>query len=80
MELIDLIYREGDGVGTPLHVELDDWNLEDHFWTPWGEGRSYVSEEVWDAAVELGALMKSLPVSARASALARERGYVEEDG
>ena len=76
VELIELIYREGDGVGTPLHCELDDWNIGDGFWTPWEDGRPYVTDEVWNAAVELGTLMKSLPVSSRASALARKRGYV----
>lgn len=37
--LIEQLYvSEGCEVGGPLHVALDDWNIEDRFWEPYWEG------------------------------------------
>lgn len=78
MELVASIY-ETEHTGCPLHVALDDWNLEDQHWEPWGGPEDLNDPTKWNVAVELAELMKSLPLSARASALARLDGFILDD-
>ena len=74
--LIDRIYST-EPTGAPLHVELDDWNL-DVTWSPYAEGRDSLSDPpAWDAAIELAELMNHLPISDRAAAVAWAQGYID---
>lgn len=76
--LIHCIWDDNE-VSMPLHVQIDDWNV-DGDWKPWPDHRAHVSEECWKAAVELSALMNSMSVEDRASALARASNYALSNG
>lgn len=78
VELIHRIWDDND-VSMPLHVEIDDWNIERE-WEPWAGHHELVSEACWQAAVELAALMNSMPVPDRCAAMARANGLVEVEG
>ena len=76
--LIDLIY-ETEVTGAPLHVELDDWNIDDDCWVPYPPARDegwLEDPSKWDVAVELCELMKAMSLRERASAMARGHGYL----
>lgn len=83
LELIRAVY-EIEPVGGPLHVILDDWNIEDGDVTQ-AERTEYVpasfvepdeAEEVRTAVAELVPLLAEMTVNERASALARHWGYL----
>lgn len=75
--LIKTIY-EHEPVGNPLHVVLDDWNLEDCFinddWSD--EWLSTVDKEAVSAARELIPVFLKLSLEERYSALAYAHDYL----
>jgi hypothetical protein len=86
-ELIATIYRYS-GVGSPFHVELDDWNIDIGAFTDpfpplddeWGidDGNYWDVAQIADhkaAARGLQTLMLAMPVAERASALALADGF-----
>lgn len=79
LELIRAIY-EYEPVGGPMHVELDDWNIDGEI-TPYPyEPSMFVEEdeanEVRAAVAELIPLLNTMSLNERASALARHWGYL----
>ena len=59
--LIEDLY-DLEPMGGPLHVALDDWNLEDRHWTPrWGD----CTDEVFHTAVNISIEMLRLTVGQR---------------
>jgi hypothetical protein len=85
LELIRAIY-EHEPTGGPLHVILDDWNIEDgDVRLAANEGAPYTpssfveedeAEEVRVAVAELVPLLGEMTVPERASALARHWGHL----
>lgn len=80
IEAIETLYGLPDcGTGGPLHVELDDWNLELETWTPYN-GRPgdapWYSPEAIDQAQKVCDLMKPLPVQQRFAVLAKSHGWI----
>jgi hypothetical protein len=85
LELIRVIY-EHERTGGPLHVILDDWNIEDGDirleattgtpYTPDEFLEEGDAEEVRAAVAELVPLLGKMTVPERASALARHDGYL----
>lgn len=85
LELIRTIYQH-EPTGGPLHVILDDWNIEDgDIRREAAEPTPYIpyefleedeAEEVRTAVAELVPLLGSMTVRERASALARYDGYL----
>lgn len=77
VHLIRVIYTT-QPLGAPLHVVLDDWNIEGNI-EPWPDqmpgGQYPVAQEAADAAIELCALFNRMSVRERAAALAYHRGY-----
>lgn len=73
--LVNVIYTH-NLVGMPLHVFLDDWNIEGD-WQLWQDHKTKVSEECWEAAEELREIALSMTISERASFLALAKGYFE---
>lgn len=75
VKLIHKIWDDNE-VSMPLHTEIDDWNIE-AVWEPWPEHKPpVVSQDAWDAAVELSALMNSFPIEDRCAAMARADYYI----
>lgn len=78
LELIRVIYVT-EPTGAPLHVVLDDWNIEGRI-EPWPDampgGPYAVAAEAAAAAVELAGLFNRMTVRERASALAYDRGFL----
>lgn len=84
VELIATIYRY-HAVGSPFHVELDDWNIDTTraFTEPYPPIDELEVDDVDDvelaeykaAARELQSLMIGMSVEARASALALRDGF-----
>jgi hypothetical protein len=72
-----LIHRiwEDNEVSMPLHVQIDDWGIEG-VWEPWPDHKDAVSEDCWNAAVELSALMNSLSIEDRCAAMGRADYYI----
>lgn len=79
-ELIRGIY-ETEPVGSPLHAELDDWNIEGS-WKPYRDREDLDDPGAWDLAVELCVVMNGMPVRDRAAALYRAEGmpWQEKEG
>lgn len=79
LELIGAIY-EYEPVGGPMHVELDDWNIEGvitpYPYTPASFVEEDEAEQVRAAVAELIPLLNAMTVHERASALARHWGYL----
>jgi len=79
LELIRAIY-EYEPVGGPMHVELDDWNIEGvitpYPYTPSMYVEEDEAEQVRAAVAELIPLLNTMTLNERASALARHWGYV----
>lgn len=77
-KVVRLIYTvyEHDPVGNPLHVVLDDWNLEDEFIEVYEPAVDGLPKECVDAARELVPLLLSMSLDERLSALAYAHGYV----
>lgn len=75
--LIKKIY-EHEPVGNPLHVVLDDWNLEDCFIEVPGDDRflASVEQEAVVAARELVPVFLNLSLEERYSALAYAHDYL----
>lgn len=75
VQLIAAIYKN-EPAGGPLHVVLDDWNLNGPITMPDMADGEWCEETV-EAVTELVPLLASMPVVERASALARYDGFVE---
>lgn len=60
-KLIEDLY-DLEAVGGPLHVALDDWNIEDHFWKPF---RGDYSDKVVELAEFICTEMLRLTVGQR---------------
>jgi len=75
-DLVRIIY-ETEPTGAPLHVVLDDWNLEDGHIAIYEEaltGPDAVSAHAAQAAKELVPLFLAMPIEERAATLAYHRG------
>lgn len=77
VELIREIYRN-DEMGNPLHVVLDDWNIEqDEFIEVYeGAGAESIPAAAVQAAKSLAPVFLELTVEERASALAYAHGFL----
>ena len=78
VELINKLY-ETQETGTPLHCELDDWNVYHDVIQPsyvYRKQEEYTSEEraITD---EIAAIMNRMTVPQRLSALARHEGLIK---
>lgn len=62
-------------MGGPLHVEIDDFNV-DFDWKPYQFDPPYYSDEAMKVASEICNLMKPLTVKQRADVLARFEGWI----
>ena len=75
--LVNRVYHY-DGVGGNLHVQLDDWNIEDEHWEEFTiyhpDGSS---QNQFDAERKCFDTFKALTLEERASALALYDGYFE---
>jgi hypothetical protein len=69
-----------DGLTANLHCQLDDWNLEDEYWTEYYNRMPYFSQQQIEAEKECFEFMKSLSLSERASALGLYDGYWKPKG
>lgn len=79
-EIVDAINDLYDlpdcGAGGPLHVQLDDWNVELD-WKPWpGPEREPWPPEAMEQAQLVADLMVPLPVSQRYAVLAKWHGWL----
>jgi len=74
LELIRAIY-EVEPVGAPLHVVLDDWNIEDGHIKIWPDPET--DPQAMAAAEELVPLLRRMSVTQRAAALAYHDGLLE---
>ncbi len=72
--LISAIY-EFSTVGGNLHVQLDDWNIEDEYWRQFKPFRDDATEEELEKERQCFEAMKLLDIEERASALALNDGY-----
>jgi hypothetical protein len=74
---IEAVYAHQDGgTGGPLHVQLDDFNIEGD-WVPWRaeeDDRPY-PDDLYDLCLEVQRLVKPLPLDQRAAVLARWEGW-----
>lgn len=68
VDLIAQLYKSAP-TGGPLHVSLDDWNLEDQFWVPFTEHHDY-SPEIMTLATSIAAGMLALTLGQRAYVMA----------
>lgn len=78
LDLVRIIY-ETECTGAPLHVVLDDWNLEDGHIVIYEEslsGPDAVSAHAAQAAKELVPLFLAMPVEERAATLAYHGGFI----
>lgn len=73
-ELIKNVY-EFDCVGGNLHVQLDDWNIEDCFFEKFEPFDEDVTPEQLESELRCFNAMKLLSLKERASALAIYDGY-----
>lgn len=76
--LIRAVY-EIDEVGGNLHIQLDDWNIEDRNWdvyTPWLDVNSH-QEAIESKCFEA---MRVLSVEERATALAIDYRFIDTEG
>lgn len=74
IERIETLYAtDGCIVGGPLHVELEDENI-DLNWVPWN-GRGSYSEEAMANAQAVADLMIPLSLDHRSAVVAKWRGY-----
>jgi hypothetical protein len=86
-EIVDAIralYAHPRGaVGGPLHVELDDWNIEDGFWEPWS-GEGHLSDPYGPGIMTLAQTVADhmLPLSEgqRAAVMALWMGWLTPEG
>lgn len=70
--LIRELYDQPDGgAGGPLHVVLDDWNLEDGHLDPY-LGSDDWTPRTWELAVQISAALAAMPLMHRVAVLARE--------
>jgi len=75
VELIGDLY-DINAAGGPLHVYVDDWNLEGEI-VPWdGYDYEYDPPEMRAIVAELAALLNAMTIDDRYSTLARARGFV----
>lgn len=86
LELVRIIY-ETEAAGGPMHIVLDDWNIEDHdleccriesFQDPaaiaaMADG---ISSHAVEATIQLVPLMLRMPIEERAATLAYYDGFV----
>ena len=72
--LIDLVYASSP-VGGNLHIQLDDWNIDDEFFA--GEMVVYHTDSDLAAERRCYEHFKSMTVEERASALALYEGFYE---
>ncbi|MFJ3923029.1 hypothetical protein [Streptomyces sp. NPDC090022] len=81
LELVETIY-ETEPVGGPLHVVIDDWNIDGTITVDTydiGEDIDQCSPEADMAIRELVPLLNRMTVAERASALARNDGYLPRE-
>lgn len=72
VQLIEMLYDEPDcGVGGPLHVVLDDWNLEDEHLEPY-EGD--YAPRAMELAQRISRRLRAMTLSERAAVLAAADG------
>lgn len=81
VDLINALYRVAP-TGGPLHVVVDDWNVEDgdlkvyqafrHDGSPW------YSDEVMSLARQVSELMRAMGVEERLSTLAHQEGFLAD--
>lgn len=79
VEAIEALYEQPRcGVGGPLHVELDDLNLDldGHIWEPWSPDYDPYPPETIAVAQKVCDLMNSLPVDQRYAVAAKWRGWI----
>lgn len=75
-DLIDEIYAHNQGgTGGPLHVQLDDWNIEGE-WKPYVSEAWPVADDLMQMCQRLCDLMNPLAEIQRATALARYYDYI----
>lgn len=82
MELIETVH-ETEPTGGPLHVVIDDWNIDEVITVEEydvGECVDKCSPEADTAIRELVPLLNEMTVVERASALARAEGYLPRTG
>jgi len=80
IEAIDHLYSLPKcGVGGPLHVELDDMNLDlgGRPWEPWQSDRYPFAPEAIEAAQRICDLMNPLPVPQRYAVMAKRSGWLD---
>lgn len=76
VDLIRLLYSlPRCDMGGPLHVEIEDWNIEDD-WTPYQFDPPYYSDEAMKVASEICNLMTPLTIKQRADVLATWEGWI----
>lgn len=73
--LIKEIYQY-DGAGNPLHVVLDDWNIDDEFLEVYEPAVADTAPEAVSAARELVPVLQRLSYDERAAALAYANGFL----
>lgn len=68
--------------GGPLHVVVDDWNVEDGDLVPHqstrDDGQPWYAPEVMDVACRLAEVMRAMSMAERISALAHQEGALAE--
>jgi hypothetical protein len=74
VSFISAIY-EFSTVGGNLHVQLDDWNIDDEYWEQFSSFRDDATEEELKIERQCFETMGKLSVNERASALALYNGY-----
>lgn len=78
VDAIEALYlMDGCRAGGPLHVELDDLNLDmdGHVWVPW---QADFSPEAMAKAQEICDLMNPLPVPQRYAVMAKHEGWLDQ--
>lgn len=76
IDLINQLYDQPDGgTGGPLHVALDDFNIEDRYIEPW-PGGDY-TPETRDLADRIAHLMRPMTEAHRAAVLAERAGWTK---
>lgn len=82
-KLVERVY-DHSCVGGQLHIQLDDWNIDDDFWTDEDHPTrmpcaSEYDPEAMAAFVECFDVMRHMTLAERASAIAYADGYFEFD-
>lgn len=72
----DLYSRDHCSTGGPLHVVLDDWNLEDEHLGPWEDERDPWPPDVMELATKISTRLRELPIDQRAAVLALWEGWI----